>query len=72
MDLIDALSVRQGHTTQGEFAALVGISETTLSRIYSGERQIGEETARRIARAFPSLQYLVMGYLMTKNDDTAK
>ncbi len=65
-DLIGELKTRQGGMSQTDFADLLGVSDATLSRIYSGERLIGEETGRRIAKAFPELQWIVAGFLMGK------
>lgn len=71
MDLIEALKAKQGTMARGEFARRLGISAATLSRIYSGDRLIGEDVARRIARAFPDLMWLATGYVMTKDGDAA-
>ncbi|MDO8669959.1 MAG: helix-turn-helix domain-containing protein [Dehalococcoidia bacterium] len=71
MDLIEALKTKQGDMSQAKFAAALGISEAILSLIYSGKRRIGEDMARRIVRAYPDLRYLVIGYLMTKDDGDA-
>lgn len=68
MTLIEALKVRQGETSQVEFARRLEISAAMLSRIYSGERLVGEAIVRRIVRAYPELTWLATGYLMTKEE----
>ncbi len=70
MDLIEQLKAKQkqGEMSQARFAATLRISEAALSLVYAGERQIGESMCRRIVKAYPDLQWTVMGYLMTKPD----
>ena len=68
MDLIETLREKQGTMSQAKFAAVIGVSEALLSLVYSGQRRIGEDMARRIIKAYPELRYLVIGFLMTKDD----
>lgn len=71
MDLIRMLREKQGKMSQADFAECLGISETTLSRIYSGQRVIGEATGRRIIKVYPDLEYWVIRFLVTKQDGDA-
>lgn len=43
----------QGAMTQEEYAAHLGITQGTLSLIFSGRRGVGTEVLRALARAFP-------------------
>lgn len=43
----------QGEMGQREYARLLGIGQTTLSLIYSGQRNPGIEVVQAVARAFP-------------------
>jgi len=70
MNLIEELKRRQGGMSQAEFARLLVVSEASLSRIYSGERQIGEVVARKIAKRYPRLQMLLADFLFGKGTDS--
>ena len=55
MSLLERLKQLQGDKSQAEFAAELGITQPTLSRIYSGNRRIGARAARAIGRRYPQL-----------------
>lgn len=65
MDLKDRLLQRQGNKTQVEFARDLGMTQSTLSMFYSGERRLGPLSARRIARIYPDLEPAVVDYLLS-------
>jgi transcriptional regulator with XRE-family HTH domain len=67
MNLIDRLKERQGDKTQAEFASYLGISQSALSRIYSGERTIGQGVARKIKRRYPDLAFALAAFLLDEN-----
>lgn len=58
--LVQRLKEQQGERTQAEFAKFLGISRSTLSRLYSGERRVGLETLRRIGERYPNLVSLFL------------
>ena len=62
-DIIAELRRRQGRQSQRAFAAELGISQTTLWRLYHG-RRIGPRPARQIARRFPELQLAIALFLL--------
>lgn len=55
MSLVEELKRRQAGKSQEVFAAEIGITQSMLSRLYSGERTVGKAVARRIKRRFPDL-----------------
>lgn len=67
MTLVDELRKRQGTKTQIEFAAELGINQGMLSRIYSGDRNIGARIAKRIKNRFPELAFEIAAFLLTDN-----
>lgn len=64
MSLVEKLKQLQGTKTQSEFATELGIDQSTLSRIYSGERRIGLEAARQIKNRFPDLSFEIAAFLL--------
>lgn len=51
--LTDILRKYQGTMRQNEYARLLGLSSAGLSLIYSGQRNVGIDVLRALARAFP-------------------
>ena len=51
--LVEIIRKYQGELGQREFARLLGIGQTTLSLIYSGQRGVGVEVLQALARTFP-------------------
>ncbi len=64
MDLVRRLKDLQGDKTQTEFANELGVSQSNLSRIYSGDRSIGVDVARKIRMRFPELALEVASFLL--------
>lgn len=64
MTLADKLKRLQGDRSQAEFAAELGITQPTLSRIYDGKRQIGRRVAQKITRRYPELAFDVAAFLL--------
>lgn len=64
MSTIAKIKELQGERSQGQFAAELGISQSTLSRIYSGRRRLGEKVARRIARRYPALTFNLAAFFL--------
>jgi len=63
--LIDELKARQGERSQLDFAENeLGISQSHLSRIYSGDKKIGLESLRKIVRRYPELRNEVIAFLL--------
>jgi transcriptional regulator with XRE-family HTH domain len=53
MHVARVLQRHQGVMTQQQFAALLGLSQSTLSQIYSGARHPARETIAAFLRCFP-------------------
>lgn len=53
MTLIELMRQLQGDESQEQFAARIGVHQTTVSLIYRGERQPGRRVVIRLMRAFP-------------------
>lgn len=53
MNVIELLKETQGDMTQEAFAALLGIDQSSLSRIYNGERRPGLSVLRGFMASFP-------------------
>lgn len=51
--LTEIIRKYQGDMGQREYARLLGIGQTTLSLIYSGQRNPGIEVIRALAQRFP-------------------
>ena len=68
MTLVEELKSRQGERDTRAYAKDLGINEAALARIYRGERLIGESIGRRIVKVYPDLQWIVAGYIMSKNN----
>lgn len=58
--LVEKLKEKQGDRTQAELASDLGITQIMLSRLYSGEREIGLDTLRKIASRYPDLAFLFL------------
>jgi len=69
--LIKKLKELQAEKSQDEFAAELGISQSALSMIYSGDRSIGIQVARKITKRYPWLQLAVSSFLL-EGDITAR
>jgi len=54
-NLVKGLRKRQGNQSQQDFADLLGIDQSTLSRLYSGDRRPGRKVVRGILKQFPEL-----------------
>lgn len=67
MGLTEALRKLQGEKSQGEFARELGIPQSTLSRIYSGQMELTLRTARRICRHYPELAADVQAFLLRRD-----
>jgi transcriptional regulator with XRE-family HTH domain len=68
--LVQALKDRQqneGLTQQG-MAAKLGISQSTLSRLYAGKRDLGIESLEQIIRAYPELS----GFFLAEHMQSGK
>lgn len=70
MTLVDKLKERQGEKSQMEFATELRISQGTLSRIYSGDRNIGTRAARKIRQRFPDLAFDLAAFLFADDIPT--
>ncbi|MFA6046661.1 MAG: helix-turn-helix transcriptional regulator [Phycisphaerales bacterium] len=70
MSLVEKLQHLQGERNQDEFAAHLGISQGTLSRIYAGKRQLGQDVAAKIARRHPELAFDLAAFLLTTDIPT--
>lgn len=64
MDLIDKLKKLQGDKSQQEFASDLGIDQSVLSRLYSGEIGVGKKTAKAICEKHPELREDVAAFLL--------
>lgn len=53
MSLAGVFRKYQGDRTQTEYAEFLGLTQGTLSLIYSGRRGVGMEVLRALARAYP-------------------
>ncbi len=62
-EIVEALRQRQGELSQRSFAKQIGISQSTLWRLYHG-KPIGPGPARRVAAAIPELQMEIALYLL--------
>ena len=51
--LLTLMRELQGIETNGQFAARLGLSESTISYLYSGDREPGYKVARALTEAFP-------------------
>lgn len=61
---------RQGTMTQDEYAARLGISQGTLSLIYSGKRGVGTDVLRAFLRAYPDAAKDITAALSAPVEDT--
>ncbi len=64
MSLVDTLKEKQADRTQMQFAAELGISDSLLQMIYSGERRISPALARRIVGLWSELRDEAADYLL--------
>lgn len=64
--LVEALRERQGDQSQVEFAAALGVSQTLISLLYSGEYRIGRSAAGKILARYPELRNLVADVLLAE------
>jgi len=62
--LIEGLRALSKENTQKGVARRIGISESLLSRILSGERQPSRQTLAAIVRAYPELSPRVSLFLL--------
>ncbi len=53
MDRLSLLRKYQGDRTNREYAKLLGVHESYLSKCYSGEQPVGMKALDGLARAFP-------------------
>lgn len=60
----DRLRELQGEKTQSEFAAEIGIDQSTLSRLMRGEIALGRRTAQMLCRRFPELSLEIASFLL--------
>lgn len=51
--LIEIMRACQGTLTQGEFAQLLGVSQSAISMIYSGQRRPGHGLIARLGAQYP-------------------
>lgn len=70
-DLIEAIKLHQkvNGLSDKAFARLVGIDNSTWSRIKSGERNPGGKVLRAIASNIPELQLLVFQYMANSDKE---
>ncbi len=53
MDIVQIIRKYQGDMTQQQYADALGVGQSTLSMLYSGQRKPGMEVIRALVRAFP-------------------
>ena len=70
MVLIEKLKELQGDKSQQQFARELGINQSALSRIYSGDRRIGVRVARKIRKRYPDLAFDVAAFLLGEDMTT--
>ena len=70
--LVEILRKYQGNMGQNEYARHLGISSAALSFIYSGQRGIGTDVLRALARAFPASADEIAAALASPIDDVEK
>lgn len=70
--LIERLRERQGNRNQTTFAEFLGISLPTLSRLYSGEREVGMDTLMQIGKVYPDLAFLFLSESVVEGRDDGK
>ncbi len=56
MDRVALLRKYQGDRTNREYARLLGVHESYLSKCYSGEQPVGMKALDGLARAFPEVR----------------
>jgi transcriptional regulator with XRE-family HTH domain len=65
--MVGRLRKLQGNKNQREFASELGLSQSQLSRLYTGERGIGLRTAQLIVQRYPELALDMATFLLSKN-----
>ncbi len=71
MDQVSLLRRYQGERTNREYAKLLGVHESYLSKCYSGEQPVGMKALRGLVRAFPASVTEVVGSILAAPDDVA-
>lgn len=56
MTLVQVFRKYQGDLSQTQYAAQLGLTQGTLSLIYSGRRGVGTEVLRALLRTFPEAE----------------
>jgi transcriptional regulator with XRE-family HTH domain len=59
----------QGDMSQSEFAAMIGVSQSLLSMIYSGERNPGRAVMMGVIHAFPDKRDLAVSVFLSPEYD---
>ncbi len=62
--MIEKLKALQGEKPQAMFAAELGIAQSTLSRLYNGDQDLGADVGKKIAAKFPKLKGDVAAFLL--------
>jgi transcriptional regulator with XRE-family HTH domain len=61
--IVKAMVEAQGNMTQAEFAERIGVSRSTVSMIYNGQRQPGLEMVIGLLREFPQVRCSLISFL---------
>ena len=61
--LSDAIQEAQGQRSDGEFAGLLGVDRSLLSKVKRGHEEPGKKLLMALARNFPELQWPIWIYL---------
>lgn len=64
MNLIEKLKAIQGDRSQLTFAREIGIDQSVLSRLYSGDIGLGVKTARMLWQHVPELRDDIASFLL--------
>lgn len=69
MDKLDFLRELQGDMTQTQFADVLGVTQSYLSRIYLGKREAGRDVIANLLRAFPDQKDQIVALFLLSDDD---
>jgi len=61
--LSDAIREVQGKQSDGEFAGLLGVDRSLLSKVKRGHEEPGKKLLKALARNFPETQWAIWLYL---------
>lgn len=53
MTLSEWLKIKQGDRSQEDFGEFLGISQSTISRVYSGKRGLGANVLKTLVATYP-------------------